>query len=146
MAREIRPGAPNLSASLPRFACVVTRTTPNRSRNPCVHPHAFWHGRGGPDSPAGAAYWYWYCPSLRTSGRIDGVARIQEVAAMRERSRPWAGTLSEIRQGGATPPVILNIKFLSQLTVRLFGGRIGPEWILGRCLFFVRLVTGSPAY
>ena len=144
MAREIRPGAPNLSASLPRFACVVTRTTPKCSRNPCVHPQAFGTVEATPDSATRPTCRN--CPSLRASGRIDGVARIQEVAAMRERSRPWAGTLSEIRQGGATPPVILNIKFLSQLTVRLFGGRIGPEWILGRCLFFVRLVTGSPAY
>ena len=46
-------------------------------------------------------------------GSLDGVVHIQEAAAMRERSRPLAGTLPVVPRVVATPPVILNIRFLS---------------------------------
>lgn len=52
-----------------------------------------------------------HCPSLRASGRIDGVAPVQEVTDMRERSLPRAGVLPDVRWGGGDATSDLEYQF-----------------------------------
>lgn len=73
--------------------------------------------RRTPDSSARAPGRH--CPSLRASGRIDGVARDQEVTGMRERSLPLAGVLPEVRWGGgdAASDLEYQISFASNCSI-----------------------------
>lgn len=78
-----------MSASLPRFACVVTRTTQKVSRSACGHPQILGTAKADPirllERHSGVAL------PPGASGRIDSAANIQEVTAGREQSRPRAG-------------------------------------------------------